>query len=885
VYILDTSRASGDIGRGVSPGLHKSILWNAVGQLGPVGLAQIKILALPQHALGAVPVDTMTIFVSSGEIRIALFPAAAPRNVARVESLAGMSFYNGKPFHRIVRGRYIQLGDTTPGCVTTVPAEFNELGCLRGAVAMARKTSDTANPTKASSGNQLFVVLDDRYSWTYDNVGYTVIGRVVQGMQIVDRIADSPLLPKSTTPETPILVDNTDIKHGTTMPVWASPSPVYPANRSKVVDACTLRMMPVPDADWYHFRVRNADGSIVRSESTTNSWWAVTPRLDTGSYRWDSRYHKAAGWSPYFAPDCFFQFAVTNVVVTIETIPGTSWLSPLAIQDVPTGLNGTFRLLSAGERSLFPMSDSDRAYLRSGWHDLANLMYFGCGIPGECDGRLLPFSLAAPGRNYNRVRSGDVDLNTLDPSFRLNLPFSSGAVNLSGQRSVLDWWSSAFGQSFPYFHDLSGTGTFALSDQARLALFGSWAGDNVNVVGESASVVMNWASLLGGLAWSHDWSTDLYSRTCLIYSKRSFDLQYLMRWPFAEAPETATVHDQVTEAGAIMAELSWVISRDKGRRTGEVRIGAEGDFSLPYQYTTRSLTQKSPTTISSASTSGACYAQGNIEIGPNCMLAPGIRLDYRQLNNATALKPGGGLSLTYRVSEKGEVVLSWANHAQFTYALFPQLSPIPALYFWEPSEQPQTINHFRVGLASEVGAGLRLDVAGYFKLHNLVLEAIDTGSMRPVSSSNAKSYGAEVSLTRPTGPLAPFINYSFADFSGGIGLLQKSVRKHVVGLGVTYSVSGLDLTGRWNYGTALPRASALGGFGRHSDQSSLETVYNSLDAGFGWTAHVGSSDLKMHIGVSYAPSVLFYYWPGGALPMQGLKRATFVPDIGLRWRF
>ena len=131
-------------------------------------------------------------FADLGKVRIELFAADAPKNVANVEDLVRKGFYDGLTIHRVVPGFVIQGGDPkgngTGGPDYTVPAEIKRKHA-RGAVAMAR-TGDSMNPKKESSGCQFYICLKDLPN--LDAAGYTVIGQVTEGMSVVDRIAQIP---------------------------------------------------------------------------------------------------------------------------------------------------------------------------------------------------------------------------------------------------------------------------------------------------------------------------------------------------------------------------------------------------------------------------------------------------------------------------------------------------------------------------------------------------------------------------------------------------------------------------------------------------------------------------------------------------------------------
>jgi dolichyl-diphosphooligosaccharide--protein glycosyltransferase len=131
-----------------------------------------------------------------GTIEIEFFPNAAPNHVKNFMDLADQGFYNGTLFHRIAPGFVIQGGDPNTkgddsdrntwgqgGPDSNVQAEFNDIPHERGIVSMAR--SNDLN----SAGSQFFIVLEESASTTNLDGQYTVFGRVISGMDVVDKIA------------------------------------------------------------------------------------------------------------------------------------------------------------------------------------------------------------------------------------------------------------------------------------------------------------------------------------------------------------------------------------------------------------------------------------------------------------------------------------------------------------------------------------------------------------------------------------------------------------------------------------------------------------------------------------------------------------------------
>ena len=118
-----------------------------------------------------------------GEIRIEFFAEDAPKTVENFVTLAKKGFYNGLNFHRVVPDFVVQggcpKGNGTGGPGYTIKAEFNKQKHVRGTVAMAR----SQHPD--SAGSQFYIC----YGTTPHLDGqYTVFGKVVSGMELVDRI-------------------------------------------------------------------------------------------------------------------------------------------------------------------------------------------------------------------------------------------------------------------------------------------------------------------------------------------------------------------------------------------------------------------------------------------------------------------------------------------------------------------------------------------------------------------------------------------------------------------------------------------------------------------------------------------------------------------------
>ena len=137
---------------------------------------------------------TATIETSQGPIKIEFYPDVAPNHVKNFQDLASKGFYDGVVFHRIVPGFVIQAGDPntknsnisrdswgTGGPGYTINQEFNSIPHERGILSMARMQDPN------SAGSQFFIVLNNS---KFLDDQYTVFGKVTEGMEIVDKIAN-----------------------------------------------------------------------------------------------------------------------------------------------------------------------------------------------------------------------------------------------------------------------------------------------------------------------------------------------------------------------------------------------------------------------------------------------------------------------------------------------------------------------------------------------------------------------------------------------------------------------------------------------------------------------------------------------------------------------
>lgn len=196
---------------------------------------KIKLMAYPQLDLANVKSPRVTLKTNYGDIKIQLFPEEAPMTVENFIRLAKKEYYNNTIFHRVISDFMIQGGDpegngTGGSSIWGHPFEdefSRNLFNIRGALSMANSGPNT-------NGSQFFIVqnknMPKRYIKQMEPAGYpkeiiqaykqggtpwldgrhTVFGQVIEGMDIVDKIAKVKK-DKMDKPLEDVIIENVDV--------------------------------------------------------------------------------------------------------------------------------------------------------------------------------------------------------------------------------------------------------------------------------------------------------------------------------------------------------------------------------------------------------------------------------------------------------------------------------------------------------------------------------------------------------------------------------------------------------------------------------------------------------------------------------------------------
>jgi|TARA_Y100001970_G_scaffold267371_1_gene357327 cyclophilin family peptidyl-prolyl cis-trans isomerase len=140
--------------------------------------------------------NIMILKLKDGDVEIQLFPDVAPKHVERIQKLANDGLYDNVVFHRVIDGFMAQTGDVKFGNSSSkdfdlsragmggsdlpdLKAEFNNMPHVKGTVSMAR----SSNPDSANS--QFFICFEEA---SHLDRSYTVFGKVIKGMEFVEKI-------------------------------------------------------------------------------------------------------------------------------------------------------------------------------------------------------------------------------------------------------------------------------------------------------------------------------------------------------------------------------------------------------------------------------------------------------------------------------------------------------------------------------------------------------------------------------------------------------------------------------------------------------------------------------------------------------------------------
>jgi len=185
--------------------------------LAGLSAAALALSALPSMAQQTQKAERVQFVTSQGKFTVEVYPDAAPKTVANFMEYVKSGFYTGTIFHRVINGFMVQGGGfdremKQKPTRAPIPLEAqNGLKNKAGTVAMAR----TGDPNSATA--QFFVNVVDNPNLDYpqpDGNGYAVFGKVVDGMDTIEKIKNAPTTaygPMRNVPATPIVIESASV--------------------------------------------------------------------------------------------------------------------------------------------------------------------------------------------------------------------------------------------------------------------------------------------------------------------------------------------------------------------------------------------------------------------------------------------------------------------------------------------------------------------------------------------------------------------------------------------------------------------------------------------------------------------------------------------------
>lgn len=172
--------------------------------------------AAPQRCIGDGVDYAAVLTTSQGVLTIDLSEKMSPGTVNNFVVLARYGYYQGAPFHRVIKGFVVQGGDPvgqppgTGGPGYTIAEEIPPAGAYRvGTVAMANKYNAQLDQGRDTTGSQFFIIVGEQEG-TALSLDYTVLGTVTEGMDVVARL-EATATEGNQTPADPAVLESVEI--------------------------------------------------------------------------------------------------------------------------------------------------------------------------------------------------------------------------------------------------------------------------------------------------------------------------------------------------------------------------------------------------------------------------------------------------------------------------------------------------------------------------------------------------------------------------------------------------------------------------------------------------------------------------------------------------
>lgn len=275
--------------------------------------------------------------VDFGTFTIELFPLIAPLHSAYFDSLVNISFFDSTAFHRVVPDFVIQGGDPNSKHLpketwgegdpaqATILAEFSGVSHLRGIIGAAR--AEDIN----SASSQFYVNVEDNQSL---DSNYTAFGRVIEGMDIVDKIVN---VPRDANDNPNDKIEMFVAKGNSTNIVPAIPELLYPVDKGiGLIVGDTLRWSAEEDVVEYSLQIsknQNFDSLFLDTNPGINLYRLSHIELGNVEYYWRVKANNGGNISEYSVPKSFYSSIKAPILLSpamnedsVSVTPTLEWM-------------------------------------------------------------------------------------------------------------------------------------------------------------------------------------------------------------------------------------------------------------------------------------------------------------------------------------------------------------------------------------------------------------------------------------------------------------------------------------------------------------------------------------------------------------------------------
>ncbi len=440
--------------------------------------------------------------------------------------------------------------------------------------------------------------------------------------------------------------------------------------------------------------------------------------------------------------------------------------------------------------------------------------------PAEYGGRLSSV-LSVWNREGNRESfQGKAQVSVLSSAATLEGPIPKGSWLLSGRRTYIDLFTKAMKQmkatdtEFPYyFYDAQTRVNRDLANGDRLSVSGYFGRDVLDYKDDYDNKLnLNWGNRTGSVMYTKIFSPHFYSQSLIAIS------QYDSKLDFDANGDKFSFSNGITDYTAKMDVFAF-----PGKDI-ELKFGHESKYLMFYL---RSVGQGEEfANVKEQSYLGALYLQTKYTPTPLLSIQPGIRYNYFQRGNYSAIEPR--ISIKYRTSVNSSITAAFGHYQQFINlaSIGGGSGFLSVMDIWAPVDKtlkPGKAEHYTMAYETELTNDIRFETEAYYKNYNHMVEfkniATEESDLKSqFYEGRGWAWGLDITLRKDYGDWTGWIGYGlgfskrqFPAIDSGRAFYPKWDKRNTFNLVNTYRTSKRgELSVRWTYSTGQPYTLAAG---------------------------------------------------------------------------